>query len=525
MSKKVLQLLRVSTEGQAGDDKAGLAAQRAVNQRTAANYGLEIVRTIEMSDVSGTAVLRAPEMRELLRLIESPDIHGVIAKEFSRLMRPENFKDYELLQVFVDTRTVLYLPDGLIDFSSSMGGFMGLIRAGMARIERREILARMNEAKEAMRLAGRNTGGRSTLPFGVDYSDAGGWVYTAEAEKVRAAFDLVRGTSLPYAQIARTLNIPRTNLRFILQNPIYKGIRQYDQRRDPSTAGYTPGKDGRQGYRRKIARAPEEVIRRKVMEGLVSQEVFEAVQQILNSKAARERAVRTKNAPKYLLNGFLYCGVCDSPLYSHTNQKDSHYYCKLNGTRARKLNPENVCPTPYIRAAVIEPKIEELLSVRLQDDCFLDGIAEAYLEQQSQEIPIGVSDAAAIQRQIESCTAKRGRILEAFFDGIIDRRQRDEELARVHAELKAYQGIEATSAVARPSVSASDLADLFSAFLEMPFLQRDDKRSLLRGLGVEVFVSGYEIRSLAIRNVAGFDCNTDNRPKTVRSASLGPPCR
>jgi hypothetical protein len=47
-----------------------------------------------MSDVSGTAVLCAPEMQELLRLIESPDIHGVIAKEFSRLMRPENFKDY-----------------------------------------------------------------------------------------------------------------------------------------------------------------------------------------------------------------------------------------------------------------------------------------------------------------------------------------------------------------------------------------------------------------------------------------------
>jgi DNA invertase Pin-like site-specific DNA recombinase len=204
MSKRVIQLLRVSTEGQAADDKAGLAAQRAVTQRTAATYGLEIVRTIEMSDVSGTAVLRAPEMQELLRLIESPDIHGVIAKEFSRLMRPENFKDYELLQAFVDTRTVLYLPDGPIDFSSSMGGFMGLIRAGMARIERREILARMNDAKEAMRLAGRNTGGRSTLPFGVDYSDARGWSYTAEAEKVRAAFDLVRNCPTPRSRAGLT---------------------------------------------------------------------------------------------------------------------------------------------------------------------------------------------------------------------------------------------------------------------------------------------------------------------------------
>ena len=83
--------------------------------------------------------------------------------------------------------------------------------------------------------------------------------------------------------------------------------------------------------------------------------------------------------------------------------------------------------------------------MRLQHDGFLGGIAEAYLEQQSQEMPIGVSDSTAIQRQIESVTAKRGRILEAFFDGTIDRRRRDEELARVDAELKAYQGILATS--------------------------------------------------------------------------------
>jgi hypothetical protein len=104
MMRKVIQLLRVSTEGQAADDKAGLPAQRVINQRTAATYCLEIVKTIEMFDVSGTAVLLAPEMQELLRLIESPDIHGVIAKEFSRVLRPENFKDYALLQAFVDTR-------------------------------------------------------------------------------------------------------------------------------------------------------------------------------------------------------------------------------------------------------------------------------------------------------------------------------------------------------------------------------------------------------------------------------------
>jgi DNA invertase Pin-like site-specific DNA recombinase len=113
--KSVIELIRVSTEQQAGEDRAGIPAQREINRRTARAYGLTIVKSIEIVDVSGTAVLSSPQMQELLRLMEAPEIHGVITKEFSRLMRPEKFTDYALLQQFIDTRTVLYLPDGPID--------------------------------------------------------------------------------------------------------------------------------------------------------------------------------------------------------------------------------------------------------------------------------------------------------------------------------------------------------------------------------------------------------------------------
>jgi DNA invertase Pin-like site-specific DNA recombinase len=142
MNKRVIELVRVSTESQAGEDRAGIPAQRSANQRTAAQHGLQIIRTIQLSDVSGAAVLRTPEMQDLLQLIESPEIHGVVTKEFSRLMRPENFSDYALLQAFVDTKTILYLPDGPIDLGSKSGRLMGTIRAAIAGLERTEILER-----------------------------------------------------------------------------------------------------------------------------------------------------------------------------------------------------------------------------------------------------------------------------------------------------------------------------------------------------------------------------------------------
>ncbi len=149
--KNVVELIRVSTRQQAGEDRAGIPAQREVNRRTARSYKLHIVRSIEIVDVSGASVLRSPEMQELLRLMESPDIHGVVTKEFSRLIRPENFTDYALLQHFIDTETILYLPDGPLDLASKSGRLLGTIRAAIAGLERREILERMNDGKEAMR--------------------------------------------------------------------------------------------------------------------------------------------------------------------------------------------------------------------------------------------------------------------------------------------------------------------------------------------------------------------------------------
>ena len=67
---------------------------------------------------------------------------------------------------------------------------------------------------------------------------------------------MVLTTSKPYSRIAEELNIGRTNLRFILSNPIYSGWRVYDQRRDPKASAYVAGIDGRQGYRRKMRRVP-----------------------------------------------------------------------------------------------------------------------------------------------------------------------------------------------------------------------------------------------------------------------------
>lgn len=361
--KNVIELIRVSTEEQAGEDRAGIPAQREVNRRTARIYCLTIVRSIEIVDVSGASVLNSPEMRELLQLMESPDVHGVVAKEFSRLMRPENFADFALLQAFVDSNTILYLPEGPIDFSSKTGRFMGTIRAAMAGMERREIVERMQDAKESMRRAGKHTGGANSLPFGVTYTEKEGWQYTVEAEKVRQAFRLFRSGECSYSRIGKQLNIPRTNVRFILENPIYTGWRVYDEKRDPSPIAYVPRPDGRQGYRRKMKRAPDEVIRVRVLDGLVTEEEFNRVQQIIGLKRQKHWRSYEEKPARYTYNGFLTCGDCQSLIYTQSSKAAMGARFPLNELEVSRLEALRIGYARVPSMSLENPTVEWCLDV------------------------------------------------------------------------------------------------------------------------------------------------------------------
>src|SRR5260370_27382912 len=186
--KNVIELIRVSTEAQADRYHASIPSQRLMNRRTAQTYGLDIIRTIELVDVSGTAVLRTPEMQELLKLIESPDIHGVVAREFSRVMRPDRFTDYVLFQALQDSKTVLYLPDGPIDWTTNPGRLPGPIHAAIAGLERRGMLCRSLGNKKEKSRAGKHSNNHHTFPFSAGYKRSRGWFHYPDAQKINKEF-------------------------------------------------------------------------------------------------------------------------------------------------------------------------------------------------------------------------------------------------------------------------------------------------------------------------------------------------
>jgi DNA invertase Pin-like site-specific DNA recombinase len=492
VKKNVIELIRVSTEGQANDDRASIPAQRSINRRTAEAYGLEIVRTVELVNVSGAAVLRTPEMQNLLKLIESPDIHGVVVREFSRVMRPDSFGDYVLFQVFQDTGTVLYLPDGPLDLNSKTGKLVAGLRAIIAGNELSEIRERVWHAKEEKRRAGKLGQSQLVLPFAVGYQEQRGFFYEPEATKVREAFRLFLSGEHSYVKLAEMVGVSPRGMHLIMRNPIWTGWRVIDKKRDTSSQsrGYT--KTGRQGDRPKVKRAPEDVIRVKVIEApLVSEQEFAAVQQMMDVKSKLHWRAHPEQRGAFVYNGFLICGECGSLIYGKFSKR--HYYvCK---TRTMKQTTKSRCTSKSMQRDQLELKLDGIFSDQLTSRDFIKTLMEE-LEKKSNSGAIR-SRVASIESDVGKLRQKRVRVLDAFFEGVLTREERDTRLAALDKQMKFSEGM-LMQEVPKPRLSATEMASAFSPLFDWPVLGRENKRRILAATVPEIHVRDYAVSGIAV---------------------------
>ena len=500
--KNVLELIRVSTEAQAAQDRASIPAQRTVNRRTCAQYGLEIVKSFEISDVSGASVLLAPAMQQLLAMMQSPEIHGVVAREFSRVMRPDNFADYALLQAFVDSKTVLYLPEGPLDLNSKTGRLLGTIRAAIAGMERTEILERVWTAKEEKRRRGELAQGKIVLPWGVGYEQGRGFFYKSEAEKIREIFRQFLSGNQSYSQLAKLLGVTPRGMHVIMRNPIWTGWRVIDQKRDNSASGRYAGINGRQADRRKIARAADEIIRVKVIDQpLVSEADFLTVQQIMDLKEKKHWRSRSDYEHRFTYNGFLTCSECGEIIHTALARRD-YYACKGRRT-------DHSCNTGYMGREKLEAILDGLFSQCLTTPAFLERcICELTRRPENDD---SVARVQRLTTEIANSRQKRGRVIDSFLDGVLSREERDQRLAAIDRDIQIAQGMLMQE---RPSASLGlgVLTEVLAPLAEWVFWDREQKRSLLAALVPDIRVADYKVESLGL-NPTIFS-NEDSRRDT-----------
>ena len=415
----VAALVRVSTKEQATDDRAGIPRQREVILRAAEMHGLNVVHTVELSDVSGTATAQTPEVQRLMDMLRSNAIKGIVVADMDRLVRPERFGDFALLDIFKDTGAKLYSGSRVLDFADDSTFMVGGIEGLFAGMERRMIKKRMQDAKEEKRKQGKHPNAPITLPRGIGYDrKAEKFTTTTDLVAVVEAFRIVeQEANSNLAAIGKRVGIQHRTLADLLRNPIYTGWRVYTEKR--GSEKYFKA-DGRQADKKKVARKAPEIIRVKVLETApVSQDRFDHVQAILQSKLTSWRKQR-EDKSVFLGTGLMRCGECGERIYATSGKrkgkpKRAYYMCKKNYYLFKKA--AGGCKLENIRQDKLDATLHALVADHLSDPSVLRGIIDQHLA--TQNTPL-LGSGETTKTILQNFEKKLERLTDAYLSGAMN---------------------------------------------------------------------------------------------------------
>lgn len=487
----VAEFIRVSTVAQL--DKFGKDAQFTKNLSTRDREGLEVKRTFEFDGESGADVVRHPQFRELVAMIERKEISGILANDFSRHMRPERFGDYKFLDICRKHSIVLYLGSGPVDVATKMGRFLAHQLAAMADFERESIRERTTAGRaEAL------SAGRALCPtsLGVRFDkETGLWSYVdgeggkAGAPEVKQAFQMfATGTSI--RELRSFLGVASTTgVKSILRNEIYTGVIVSNRSHQHK------GEDGKW----RVEQVPESEWVRTDAKGLIENplvpmETFNACKVRLKENRATAKRAAYRSAARY--NGFVFCprchakGVVSVMTPYHSNAKGvqyDYYVC------SRRMHGKNECDQPRIPMVKLETVLDTFIRETLPSEEFAARLAMLLKNQRS--AGVDESQAATVsrlekeQRKLEQATE---RVKVMFIDGDISRAEKVSRLADIsHRLAEVNNELAIARGAVLPEMEMSDIELLFQSLASVPAMPRDDARKVL-SVTIPRFLLEYE---------------------------------
>jgi DNA invertase Pin-like site-specific DNA recombinase len=497
MKKQAIGIIRVSTAIQ------DMERQRRDVAQAARVHDLEILRTLELPDLSGTKMLQHPEVQQVLNSLASPGVDGCVVSAVDRLIRPGELGDLGIFDSFQRSKKLIWTPGQVLDVSTQSGFLMGGIQGIMAGIERMLIIQRTTAGKETTRLRGGAPNGPITFPRGLSYSkrtwDGEKWVDARwsyeepDCSRVRRAYDLLF-ERWSWKKIAAEIGGGWTynGVRETLQNPCWKGIRRYTEGRVEPLEVPMPG----------------------ISEPLISPERWEAAQQLIREKGDRWKARR--QPPSFLLAGLITCGRCGKPYYLRCNGRGrGFYYCSSQFPRR---GPS--CGQRSEQKVAAELAVTEIVTSQLVSIEFL----RAVFEQLQKARPGNVVDSEKLAK-VNELEIERQRLLHHFVKGRFSEADVDREKKRIDAELRNLGKL--TAAPAPPAFDPEQLATgiirALSQFGKMPF---ENQRAILRDVCREITVldgaiSGFTLSGAFLNSVkkAQPSCMRSTRRKRYRFSS------
>jgi len=137
----------------------------------------------------------------------------------------------------------------------------------------------------------------------------------------------------------------------------------------------------------------------------------------------------------------------------------------------------------------LDPEMDLIFTKKLTNPSFLRSLLKT-LKQESNSV-----DRERLNNQLQGLASRRQRILDSYFEGIINPTERDTRLADIERERKIASNLLARQPV---TFDVDRLAKVFRAFVSFDQLKRDRKRTLLNAITPEIIVKDYFIEGLSL---------------------------
>jgi DNA invertase Pin-like site-specific DNA recombinase len=496
MSHRVIGFVRLSTEEQAREGKAGLLRQHEDIRVAASRFDLDVVRIVELIDVGGASVMEASEVQDMLADMALPGIAGVVCSHQDRLARPDQLGGLVVFDAFSRWGKLIWTPSQVVDLREDSGFMMTGFMAIMAGIERKQIIRRTQSAKELQRARGRHANAKICLPHGVDFDFATGkWTWVDPwANRMQRAYDaLLGGQSV--RSIAANIGYTARGLGIALRNPIWTGRRVYTHKRGDKYAS----KNGRQADRKKVLR-PKPLEVKINIAPLVSLETWDRAQEILGNSSKTWNAARTLPS-RFLVGGMVFC-PCGEPLYTRGDTRPGKrdvYVC-------RSRQPKGPgCGARVIHREVLDATAQQVVSSVLLRPEVLSRLVAAGPSQRPSTNP---PDTQRAQKELRKLEEQRARLVRMTVtgvctetDAIIERKRIEEESAVWRKQLAVVEPAQANT-----DSLAENVAHLLAEFAFVPV---EDQKRILHAVVPRIVADLSGISEIAIRLPA-----TDVNPGT-----------
>jgi DNA invertase Pin-like site-specific DNA recombinase len=446
--RRVIGIVRVSTPGQATEDRYGVPRQRDDIRQAAAAHDLDVVRIVEVIE-SGTTAFRGEDFQQVFKDLSRPDIAGAVVSSIDRLVRPGYLGDLAVFDHFQKNKKLLFTSSQVIDLESEAGWLISGMFGLSAGLEKRAILKRTQSAKERARVAGKHPGGPLLLPrVGLTYSKSSGWSYTEASAHVLRAYDLLfQGMS--YEDIAKLsgLGLTGRGVTTLLRNSCWQGIRTYP----PNS----------------LRAVPLEVD--MGIKALVSPERWAAAQKLMDGKRNAARARKRQYDDVSFPVGLLRCACGRFHYLQRDPRPGQHdlFYCA-----SRRPGPS--CGAPTLRRVDVERAAERAITEYFSNGKTLRSMFAAAQERTTKTD----KDAGKIERELAQRSAERERLIDLRVRGLIT----VEEFERRSRKLEtATRDLEAMRPKPEPVLEGREAATATASLLaEFPYLAPSDQHALAR---------------------------------------------